>query len=256
MPRHKIGMIFAYIHPGIDPIQRSVMGRTLHNMKDLRSTAVKSRRSMPCMPAVLLLPLIIYAANAIAGEGAVQSQASIRNAVVAFITEGIKETYPHHEIKVNNLDPRLKLPTCKAPLTGFLPAGGQFIGNTTIGIRCSGNKPWTIYVPASVKAIRKVVITARPILRNSTISKDDIRLEERDITTGSDAYIFDPENVLGMLAKRSLPSATSLTPSMLSEPILVRRGQQVIILAEGAGIEVRMAGLNGWYRRSNHPSQK
>jgi len=218
------------------------MGRTRHNMQDLPGATVNDRRLMPCVLPVLLLPLIIYAANAIAGEGATQSQASIRNAVVAFITEGINEAYPHHEIKVNNLDPRLKLPTCKEPLTGFLPAGGQFIGNTTIGIRCSGSKPWTIYVPASVKAIRKVIITTRPILRNSTISEDDIRLEERDITTGSNAYIFDPKNVLGMLAKRALPSATSLTPPMLSEPILVRRGQQVIILAEGAGIEVRMAG--------------
>jgi len=218
------------------------MVRTLHNMQDLPGAAVNYRRLSPCVLSVLLLPLMIYAANAIAGEDATQSHASIRNAVVTFISDGIDEAYPHHEIKVNNLDPRLKLPRCKVPLTGFLPAGGQFIGNTTIGIRCSGGKPWTIYVPASVKAMRKVVTTARPILRNSVISEADIRLEERDVTTGSDTYIFDPENVLGKLAKRALPSSISLTPAMMSEPLLVHRGQQVIILAEGAGIEVRMAG--------------
>jgi flagella basal body P-ring formation protein FlgA len=214
----------------------------LHHKQDMPGATVNYRRTAHWLLSALLLPLMIYAANVHAAEGAFQTQASIRNAVVAFITQGIEEKYPHHEIKVNDLDPRLKLPTCKTPLTGFLPTGRQLIGNTTIGIRCSGSKPWTIYIPASVKAMRKVVITTRPVLRNSAISKADIRLEERDVTSGSDTYIFDPEHVLGKLAKRALPSAASLTPAMLSEPILVRRGQQVIILAQGAGIEVRMAG--------------
>ena len=218
------------------------MVTTLHHKGDLSGAAVNDRQSARWLLAAMLIPLMIYAADALAAEATFQTQASIRNAAIAFITQGIKETYPHHEIKVNALDPRLKLPTCKGPLAGFLPTGGQLIGNTTIGIRCSGTKPWTIYVPASVKAMRKVVITTRPILRNSAISKADIRLEERDVSTGSDTYIYAPEHVLGKLAKRALPSSTSLTPTMLTEPILVRRGQRVIILAQGAGIEVRMAG--------------
>ena len=218
------------------------MVTTLQNKQDLPGAVVINRQLRRWQLSVLLLPLMIFTASALAADGVTQSQESIRNAVAAFITQGIDKIYPHHEIKVNNLDPRLKLPTCKTPLTGFVPTGGQLIGNTTIGIRCSGSKPWTIYVPASVKAMRKVVVTTRPILRNSAISEADIRLEERDVTTGSDTYIFDPEHVLGKLAKRALPSSTSLTPAMLSEPILVRRGQQIIILAEGAGIEVRMTG--------------
>lgn len=218
------------------------MVTTLHHQQDLSGAAANYRQSAPWLLSALLLPLMIYTANALAADGTFQTHTSIRNAVVTFITQGIEEAYPHHEIKVDALDPRLKLSTCTAPLSGFLPPGGQLLGNTTIGIRCSGSKPWTIYVPASVKAMRKVVITTRPILRNSAISEGDIRLEERDVTAGSDTYIFDPEHVLGKLAKRALSGSTSLTPSMLSEPVLVRRGQQVIILAQGAGIEVRMAG--------------
>jgi len=241
MLQHKIGMMFAY-RPDNDPIQSEVMTTTPHHKRDLSGATVNYRQSARRLLSALQMLLMIYAANALAVEAKFQTQASIRNAVVTFITQGIEEAYPHHEINVNALDPRLKLPTCKEPLSGFLPTGGQLIGNTTIGIRCSGSKPWIIYVSASVKAMRKVVVTTRPILRNTAISEADIRLEERDITTGSDTYIFDPEHVLGKLVKRALSSSISLTPSMLSEPILVRRGQQVIILAQGAGIEVRMAG--------------
>jgi flagella basal body P-ring formation protein FlgA len=189
-----------------------------------------------------LMALLFNAERARAGNDLVQSQESIRKTVAAFITQGITKEYPHHEIKVSNLDPRLKLPVCTVPLAGFLPAGGHLIGNTTIGIRCAGNRPWTIYVPASVKAMRKVVISVHPILRHSTIMNDDIRLEERDITAGSDSYIFSLKHVVGKVAKRALPASVPLTPGMLDQPLLVHRGQQVIILAKSPGLEVKMAG--------------
>jgi flagella basal body P-ring formation protein FlgA len=196
----------------------------------------------PRLLAVILLALLFCVDNAHAADQQAQSHASIRQAVNNFINQGIKEDYPHHVIKVSNLDPRLKLARCKEPLTGFLPAGGHLVGNTTIGVRCSGASPWTIYVPASVKVMRDVLITTRPILRDSTISNDDIRFEERDITAGGNSYIFSSKHVVGKIAKHALPAATVLTPSMLDKPLLVHRGQQVIILAKGPGLEVRMAG--------------
>jgi flagella basal body P-ring formation protein FlgA len=192
--------------------------------------------------SAFLVTLMALTNQANAGEDLIQSQASIKETVETFITQGINKEYPHHQIKVSSLDPRLKLSACNVPLKGFLPAGGQLSGNTTIGIRCSGGKPWTIYVPAYIKALRNVVITARPLVRNATISKEDIRLEERNVMAGSDTYIFNPDHVLGMVTNRALASSTALTPGLLSAPILIRRGQQVIILADGAGIEVRMAG--------------
>jgi flagellar basal body P-ring formation protein FlgA len=213
----------------------------LHIKGDLLN-APNYRRMARGLLSALLLSLTIHAGEVAAGENSIQTQESIREAVRAFITQGINKQYPHYEIKVSNLDPRLKLAACKIPLQGFLPVGGQLIGNTTIGVRCVGSNPWTIYVPAFVKAMIKVVITSHPILRHATISSDDIRLEERDVTSGSDSYIYNPEHVLGKVAKRALTTSTPLTPDMLNEPLLVRRGQQVIILAEGPGIQVRMAG--------------
>jgi len=192
--------------------------------------------------SVCLVLFLAYTGNVCAGNVITQSQNSIRGTVEDFITQGIKDEYPHHEIKVSRLDPRLKLAACEKPLEGFLPPGAQLIGNTTIGVRCGGKNPWTIYVPASVKAMREVVISSRPILRHSTISKQDIRLEERNITSGSNAYIFSPKHVVGKVAKRALPTSTALSPNMLDKPLLIHRGQEVIILASGPGLEVRMAG--------------
>ena len=194
------------------------------------------------LPAAILLAVTANAGIANSGE-AVQSQASIRNTVEAFLTQQIKDKYPHHQIKVSRLDPRLKLAACQTPLSGFLPAAAKLIGNTSVGVRCNGDTPWTIYVPAFVKATHTVVVTTHPILRHSTISKDDIGLEEHDITAGTENYIDNPDDVLGMIAKRDLADSTPITSSMLNAPLLIHRGQQVIILAEGLGLEVRMGGI-------------
>lgn len=217
------------------------MAMTLHSESDISINICNFRQWRRGLLTAVLLSILMPASAAIAEEPT-QSPASIRETVRTFITHGIEKEYRHHEIRVSRLDPRLKLAACQVPLSGFLPAGAKLIGNTTIGVRCNGGNPWTIYVPASVKAMRKVVIVTRPILRNSAISKDDIRLEERDVTGRSEDYIYNPEHVLGKLAKRDLSTSTALAAGMLNAPLLIRRGQQVIILAEGPGLEVRMAG--------------
>lgn len=194
-----------------------------------------------------LFALILFPASAcIAMDAALaapaQSLRSIEETAQAFIEHQIEREFPNHEIDVNDLDSRLKLTTCDAPLEGFLPPGGHLPGNTTVGIRCPGSKPWTVYVSATVKATREVVITKRPILSGSSITKSDIALEKREVTGNTDAYIYDPAHVLGKIAKRPLTSATALTPGMLDAPLMVHRGQQITILAEEPGIEIRMTG--------------
>ena len=50
------------------------------------------------------------------------------------------------EIAVGNLDSRLSLARCDRALQGYLPPGGQLIGNVSVGVRCDGSHPWKMYV--------------------------------------------------------------------------------------------------------------
>jgi flagella basal body P-ring formation protein FlgA len=194
------------------------------------------------LTVLLLLIAVIVESKVFASETSTQSIPSIKAAAQKFITNKIAQEYPHHVIEVGAIDPRLKLSACDSPLDEFIAPGSGLLGRVTIGVRCLGNKPWTIYVPALVKGIRKVVITTHPILRNTSVAQEDICLEERTITANTSDYIYKPEQILGKIIVRTLPASTALKLNMLSAPILVRRGQQVIILAEETGLEVRMAG--------------
>ena len=218
------------------------MGDYLYKYGDSYNHIIKYRLKRSRLLPLLIPAIMFYSGTISAGQASIQPQESIIKEVKSFIAKGIRKQFPHHKITVSKLDPRLSLALCDVPLNSFLPPGGQLIGNTSVGVSCNGRNPWTIYVPTSIKAMRKVVVTTHPVLRNTTLSPNDIRLEERDITTSPDAYIFNTENVVGKIIKRSLTTSTVLTPNMLSAPLLVHRGQQVIIMAEEEGIQVRMTG--------------
>jgi flagella basal body P-ring formation protein FlgA len=212
-------------------------------MADPETIKYASRRGMRrWLLALLFLPAPFAAASAGALHVSVEPPLAIIHTARVFIARQIAQEFPNHRIEINNLDPRLALPACDTQLQGFLPPGGHLLGNTVIGVRCMSGKPWTIYVPAKVIGVRQIVVTKRPVLRGSAIAEGDIALTEREITGDGDAYIFEPEHVLGKIAKQPLRADIPLTPDLLDAPLLVRRGQEIIILAQGDGIEVRMSG--------------
>lgn len=171
-----------------------------------------------------------------------QSQADIETAAKEFLAGKLRDMYPSYQIEVGALDPRLRLPTCTQALRGFLPPGSHLPGSTTVGVRCEGATPWTLHVPVIVKAKDNVVVLKRLVTRNTSITAKDVGLEMREISA-ADEYIRDTSQVVGKLAKRPLNASTTLAPAMLSAPLLVRRGQQVVIVANTQGVDVRMQGV-------------
>lgn len=51
------------------------------------------------------------------------------------------EIHGRHEIRVNRLDPRLRLALCDVPLTTTLESPAQPLGRVTTRVRCDGSAP-------------------------------------------------------------------------------------------------------------------
>ena len=51
------------------------------------------------------------------------------------------EIQGRHEVRVNRLDPRLRLPLCDQPLTTTLESPAQPLGRVTTRVRCDGSAP-------------------------------------------------------------------------------------------------------------------
>lgn len=167
---------------------------------------------------------------------------SIRDTVHNYILDSLSDSPLNIEVDVSQPDSRLKLAACSESLTAFMPSGKVRAGNMTVGVRCSGDSPWKIYIPARVKTLGDVVKLARPVTRGHTLTINDLRVEQDDIGALNSGYFEQPSQLLGFQVKRSMRSGQILNRLMVKLPNAIKRGQKVTLLANTAGFEVRVAG--------------
>lgn len=146
------------------------------------------------------------------------------------------------DVRIGRLDPRLRLSQCHLPLEPFLPPGANLDGNTSVGIRCQDHKPWSLYVAARIIKFADVYIAKRFLPRGRQLQADDFTLERRDISSQAVGYITDLDAIVGKMVRRPLRYNSVIPPNALYEPTLVKRGQQVTIVARHTGVNVRMKG--------------
>lgn len=198
-------------------------------------------RSLISMPA-LILAMAMAVPTAGAAQ-ALQSHDSIRAAARDFMASRT-QTSAHRQVRiqVGALDPRLRLPACSVPLQTSLPPGGRTSGRVTVGVRCTGERPWHLYVPVQVAVQERVAVARHALARGQVIAADDLGWRERDTTKLPFGYITDASGAVGKVLKRAVGAGAVLTPAVLSAPLLVRRGQTVTIIAGGDALAVRMSG--------------
>ncbi len=144
-------------------------------------------------------------------------------------------------ISLGAVDPRLSLPACQA-LEPFVPAGGRLWGQASVGVRCNGQTPWTLYVPVSIKVIANVVHAARPLAQGQPVAAADIALQKADLAQLPAGILTDPAQAVGKTLVSSIASGQPLRQDMLRSPIVVLQGQTVKLLAKGRGFSVSSEG--------------
>ena len=172
-----------------------------------------------------------------------QSHDSIHAAVQQFMTEHTEAVYEQRaEIDNGQLDSRLNLSQCSSPLEVYLPAGSRDIGRITVGVKCTDANPWSLHVPVTVTVYKNVITAARSLSRGELLTEGDFKRVKYDMSQLPAGYIEDLSYGVGMELKRRLSIGVPLTASMMKKPNIIKRGQQVSIVARAGGMEVRMSG--------------
>lgn len=165
--------------------------------------------------------------------------------IVTTATELIETLMPDindKKISIQALDNRLLLNKCNRPLAAFLPNGSQLIGKTTIGVRCTGTKPWKVYVSANIAVYSDVIIANEFIVRGTQIRAGQIKTVKKEISEISRGYFSKNAQVVGKIAKYTLNKNAVIHTNSIARPKLVKRGKDVVIIADSGGITVRMRG--------------
>jgi len=174
----------------------------------------------------------------------VQPLDAITSAVAAASTlKAEKQGYSNVDVNVRPLDNRLRLPECSEPLSTFFPPGSNILGAVSVGVRCSGEKSWTIYARAQVNARTAIPVLRRPMSRHSLITEGDLEMINQPAgTANTQGIILDPSQIIGMEITRALNAGSAIKPSQLREPKVITRGQQVLLVSGNGGLKVRMQG--------------
>jgi flagella basal body P-ring formation protein FlgA len=186
--------------------------------------------------ACALPPTVAHAAESI------EPLDSLREAVEGFLLQQSSELAGEVNVSVGRLDSRLRMPRCSQPLQPFWPAGGKRLGNVTVGLRCEAPKSWSLYVQAQVQQLAPVVVTGRPLSRGEVLGLQDVELVGHDLARLHSGYYGAPDEVAGMVMKRSVKAGMVLTPALLKPQLLIKRGEKVTILADTGAVQVRMEG--------------
>ncbi|KZY66314.1 hypothetical protein A3735_23210, partial [Oleiphilus sp. HI0061] len=112
----------------------------------------------------------------------------------------------------------------------------------TIEIRCEGLKPWKLYIGSEFDLYAHTVVATGGIRRGQVISINDINLEEIVINRTHYSHYQQLSDVEGMVARRSIRPGSTIQPGHLTPPKLVKRGDNVVIVASNSAISVRMNG--------------
>lgn len=197
--------------------------------------------------ALLLVWGTLSAAQA--NPGATQSLASIRTATADFLEFSLhnsgatSDSFSPDSIRIGKLDSRLALTRCERTLTTFLPAGAQLAGKTTVGVRCEGRKPWTVYVPATINVSGTFIASTRSLPRGHILDYDDVETREQNQTEIPWGSVSDLEQVIGKELKRPVNAGGALTSAMLGKPEVIKRGQQVTVYSGSGSLQVSIAGI-------------
>jgi len=182
-------------------------------------------------------------ARAQVGETPTQSIASIRSAAESALRRQIGTAATDVILEAANLDARLRLVACPAPLAVdvALPRGTQ--SRVLARVACKNTVSWTLNVPVDIHRKADVLVMRRAVGRGENIAAGDVIVQSRVLPGLSSPYVSRPADLAGRLTRRPIPEGTAVTADALDAPLLIHRGQSVVLTARAGGLEVRAPGL-------------
>ena len=146
------------------------------------------------------------------------------------------------EIELGYMDPRLKLPGCDSALDVGLNGAQRLLGKIQVKVRCPSNQGWTKYVPAHVRIYSQVLVSTDNLARGTVITESVIDTAEIELSTMRRTPITSLSEVVGQELKYPLTAGAPYFVEGVVAPTVVRRGDQVQLIAQSDRLQIRQIG--------------
>jgi len=179
----------------------------------------------------------VPASNAPAGQ---EDGETIRRAALAYLQQQTVGLPGKIGITVAQTFPR-GLAACTT-LEPFMPTGARLWGRTTVGVRCAGEKPWTLYLQARIAIHATYYLAAHQIEPGAVVRADDLLARDGDLSNLPRAVITDPSQAVGATATMRISAGMPLRQDLLKSASAVTIGQTVRVVAQGVGFSISSEG--------------
>jgi flagella basal body P-ring formation protein FlgA len=207
---------------------------------------------MPVNSLTLLLLLVLALlagfsrpahAQGVPSGAATQSLAAVRRAAEGHLRRELDPKMTGVTLEAAELDSRLRVAACTSPLvvTGKLPRGTQ--ARALVRVACNSNVFWTLNVPVEIHRATDVLVLKRAVGRGENIRAEDVLVQSRVLPGLTSPYVSRIADLAARLTRRPIPEGTAVTADALDAPLLIHRGQSVVLTARSGGFEVRAPGM-------------
>jgi flagellar basal body P-ring formation protein FlgA len=169
-----------------------------------------------------------------------QDGETIRATALAFLQQQTAGLPGKISITVAPAFPR-GLAACTA-LEPFMPVGARLWGRTSVGVRCAGARPWTLYLQAHISLQATYYTAARQIAPGETLTAADLIAREGDLATLPQTVITDPSQAVGAVALVRIGAGLPLRQDTIRGTTSVTAGQTVRVVAAGEGFSISAEG--------------
>jgi len=196
------------------------------------------------------LSLLLFSAATFATPDAQTARKQVYNQAVANATADIQRLarqkgWKDFSSKLNVFIPTevSRLARCTKPLTSALPAGDRLdLARLRYDIRCEGSNGWELAVTVKPDVYLPILVAKTTLERGKQLAASDVEVKKRNIAGLRDGFISNPDEALGYTLKKRVRELQPIAPSHLDQPVLVERGQQVLMIAEQDGVQAKMMG--------------
>lgn len=174
----------------------------------------------------------------------IYSHLQLKQDVTNFLANEYKQT-PHDriDISVGNLDSRLRLGQCPAPVEFAAQDQTGLGGNISVKAQCAaGNIKWAVHIPAQVMIYQEIPVAMKDIVRGESLAAGHLATSLVNISNIRQSFAADQEAIIGREAKRNIGKGEPFRTATLDAPTTVKRGEVVKLESLVGSIKVSGSG--------------
>jgi flagella basal body P-ring formation protein FlgA len=149
------------------------------------------------------------------------------------------------QVSANKIDSRLNLKACaEDQLSVFNPYQTPILNSNTMAIKClEKENHWVLYVPITITVLKTVLVSKNMLVKGTQVKEDDIYQTELDTQKLKLGYFTDRKELVGLICKHDVSADSPFNPYNIELPKLVRKGEEVTIVANNDNLTVSMPGI-------------